>query len=140
MVVLDALFGTSPTPTPSSGLSQGGFSSFNSFLQLIGLVLLLILILAAAYYTSKFVGKATMGRLKNSNFHVIDSYRISQNKVIQIVKIGNKYVVIAIGKDTINYITELDESEVFIREPQTKENVNFKEILDKLKSKMNKNE
>ncbi len=112
-------------------------STWDSFMQLVGLVLLLIVILIAAFYTSKFVGKATLGQLKNSNFHVIDAYRISPNKLLQIVKIANKYIVIAISKDTITYITELDEAEVLIKDTQNKENLNFKQILDKLKNKSN---
>ena len=76
-----------------------------------------------------------MGQLKNSNFKVIDTYRISPNKFLQIVKIANKFVVISVGKDAVNFITELDESEVFIRDDSTKENINFKQILEKMRNK-----
>jgi flagellar biosynthesis protein FliP len=112
-----------------------GLSTSDNFLQLIGLVLLLVIILVAAYYTTKYVGGIKMGQMKNSNFRVIDSYQVSPNKVLQIVKIGNKFVVIAIGKDTINYITELDESEVLIKETGTGEKLNFKQILDKMRNR-----
>jgi flagellar protein FliO/FliZ len=125
----------SPTLAPGDISLQSDYSSSGSFWQLIGLVFLLIIILIAAYFTSKFIGSMTVGQLKNSNFKVIDTYRISPNKFIQIVKVGNKYIVLAVAKDTINYITELEESEVYIREPRSKENVNFKQILDKLKNK-----
>ena len=72
--------------------------------------------------------------MKKSNFQVIDSYRVTPNKALQIVKIGNKYVVVAIGKDNINFITELDEAEVIIRESHQGEKQSFKQILDKLKN------
>lgn len=132
---LDAFLG-SPTPTPS--VSQNtpiheGFSSTGNFMQLVGLVLLLIVILVGAYFTTKIVGGIKLQQLHNSNFHLIDSYRISPNKILQLVKIGNKFVVIAIGKDTMNVITELDEKEVIIRETGGAELPNFKQILDKLK-------
>ncbi|MDF2944498.1 MAG: hypothetical protein K0S01_3356 [Herbinix sp.] len=130
---LNAVLGT-PTPsvTPGDQL-PAKVSSFDSISQLVGLVFLLIIILVAAYFTSKFVGGIKLGQLRNSNFKVIDSYRISPNKMIQIVKIGNKFVVIAIGKDTINYVTELDEAEVLIKEIQNGDKQNFKQILDKLR-------
>lgn len=102
--------------------------------QLVGLVLLLVVILIAAYYTTKFIGGIKLGQLKNSNFKVIESYRISPTKVIQIVKIGNKIIVIAIGKDTIHYITELDESEVVFSEDKFIQKQSFKQILEKLKN------
>lgn len=132
------LIGT-PTPGPSTGaavdnLSRGA-SSRGGLWQLISLVLILVIILVAAYYTSRFIGGIKLGQMKKSNFQVIDSYRITANKALQIVKIGNKYVVIAIGKDNVSYITELDESEVMIRELHPGEKQDFKQIFEKLKNK-----
>ena len=115
-----------------SGLTGSG-STGDSFLQLVGLVFLLIVILIATYYTTRFIGGFKQGQLKNSNFKVIDAYRVSPNKVVQIVKIGNKYIVLGIGKDTINYITELEEAEVIIREVHAGEKISFKQTLEKLR-------
>lgn len=115
------------------GVSEAG-STWNNFVQLIGLVFLLIIILIATYYTTRFVGKVKMGQLKNSNFTIIDTYRISQNKLMQIVRVGNKYIVIAIGKDSINYITELDEKDIIFRDEGQKD-VSFLQIFEKLKNK-----
>jgi len=129
---------SSPTPSPngeSGTVFDGRISTADSFVQLISLVFVLIIILVAAYYTSRFVGKIKMGQMSKSNFQVIDTYRISQNKALQIVKIANKYVVIAIAKDTIEVITELDEAEVMIRESHSEEKQSFMQILDKLKKK-----
>lgn len=147
MVILQSILeGLKNTPTPSatSDVSQkvaGGVTSTggtqDSFVQLLGLVFLLIIILIATYYTSKFVGGVKLGQMKNSNFQVIDTYRVTQNKLIQIVKIANKYVVIAIGKDTINYITELDEAEVYIRDMKAGDKTSFQQTLEKLR-KINK--
>jgi flagellar protein FliO/FliZ len=125
---------TSPAAEGSSVTLPQGTSSYDSPLQLVGLVFLLIIILVAAYYTSKFIGGIKLGQMRKSNFQVIDSYRVTPNKALQIVKIGNKYVVISIGKDDINFITELDEAEVIIRESQKGEKQSFKQIFDKLKN------
>jgi flagellar protein FliO/FliZ len=113
------------------------FSSFNNIFQLLGLVLLLVIILFAAYYTSKFIGKMKLGQLKNSNFDVIDSYRISQGKLLQIVKIGKKYVVISIGKENVNYITELDETDLVFKETvpngKSTQKQSFRQIIDSMR-------
>jgi flagellar protein FliO/FliZ len=133
---LDKIIGT-PTPSPVGGdasitVPQSG--SYGSLGQLIGLVALLIVILVAAYYTSRLIGGIKLGQMKKSNFQVIDSYRVTPNKALQLVKIGNKYIVIAIGKDDIHYITELEENEVTFRESQPGEKQSFKQILEKLKN------
>lgn len=143
LIVSDASFNMnelkdSLTPTPSGipGVKEGvsSLSTWDSFLQLVGLFVLLIVILVAAYFTSRFVGGVKLGQMKNTNFRVIDAYRISPNKVIQIVKIANKYIVIAIAKDTVTYITELEETEVLIRETHTGERQSFKQTLEKLRN------
>lgn len=108
-------------------------STFDNVLQLLGLVLLLILILIAAYYTSRFVGRYKLGQLKDSNIQVIEIYRISTNKMLQIVKIANKYVVLGISKEQITYITELDESQVLTHDAKEEEKQSFKQIFDKFK-------
>ncbi len=136
--LIEALNGSPTPPAPAGdGTSgfNGGISTTDSFVQLVSLVFVLIIILVAAYYTSRFVGNLKMGQMKKSNFQVIDTYRISQNKALQIVKIANKYVVIAIAKDTIEVITELEEADVIIREFHNDEKQSFKQILDKLKNK-----
>ncbi|NLP34593.1 MAG: flagellar biosynthetic protein FliO [Clostridiales bacterium] len=110
-------------------------TSSDNIWEFLGLVLLLVIILIATYYTTKWIGKAKAGQLKSSNFELIDSYRISPNKMLQIVKVADKYIVIAVGKDFTEYITELDESQVKLREGQSNDNISFKKILEKLKDK-----
>ena len=127
--IVDGVNNASSEPTTES------FSSTNNVLELLGLCLLLVIILFAAYYTSKFVGRYKLGQLKDSNISVIEAYRISTNKMLQIVKIGNKYVVIGVSKDNITVITELDESEVLIHEANEGEKQSFRQILDKIRGK-----
>ena len=132
LVLLHSFVGSTPTPTLKL---SGGPTSNHDWLQLVGLVFILIIILFAAYYTSRLVGKFSLGQLKNSNFQVIDTYRISPNKFLQIVKVSNKFIVLSVSKDNIQFITELDESEVFIRDINNKENLSFKQIFDKIRNK-----
>ena len=127
--IVDGVNNASSEPTTES------FSSTNNVLELLGLCLLLVIILFAAYYTSKFVGRYKLGQLKDSNISVIEAYRISTNKMLQIVKIGNKYVVIGVSKDNITVITELDESEDWIHEDNEGEKQSFRQILDKIRGK-----
>jgi len=114
------------------------FSSADNLLQLLGLCLILALILVAAYYTSRFIGRYKMGQLKDSNIQVIEAFRISPNKMLQIVRIANRYVVLGISKDQITYITELDGNEVVTHDVQENEKLSFREVFEKLKGKNSK--
>ncbi len=114
-----------------------GYSGTDSVLKLIGLIALCVLILIASYYTTKFVGKSQMKRQSGSNFQVIDACRLTQNKMLQLVRAGNKYLVIGLSKDKITLITELSEEDII---PPTKqrEDVKFKDILANVAGKKKK--
>lgn len=125
------------TPTPSVSDAQTALpsgSGWESFIQLIGLIILLALIIAATYFTTRLIGNVKQGQMKNSNFTLIDAYRVSPNKLLQIVKIGDKYVVLAVCKDTITYITELDEDSVTARNYQTNEKLSFSKLFEKVRN------
>ncbi|TAH69602.1 MAG: hypothetical protein EWM47_06400 [Anaerolineaceae bacterium] len=119
----------------TSEVAPDRFSTTDNILQLFGLCLLLIIILIAAYYTSKFVGRYKLGQFKDSNIKIIEAYKISTNKMLQIVKITNKYIVLGISKDQITYITELDESEVIAHDTYEGEKQSFRQIFEKIKGK-----
>lgn len=113
-------------------------STLENALQLIGLIIVFVLILAAAYFTSKFVGITTVTNLKNRNFKVIETYKIAPNRFLQIIEVSGKYVVIGVSKDHIEYITELDADQVIKSEGEIAP-INFKDILNNIKIKKDNN-
>ena len=120
-----------------------GMSSVDNLLQLVGVSILFIFILVITYYTTKFVGGVKLSINKNSNFKVLETHKIAQNKYIQIIQIGTRYFVISIGKDDIRLLTELNENEVLKQDDLKAQKNNFTDIfnisLKKLKEK-NKND
>ena len=70
---------------------------------------------------------------KMGNFEIVETFAISQNKYLQLIRMGNKYVVISVTKDTVNFITELDENEVCqIQKATPVSGKSFKEVLSGL--------
>lgn len=115
-----------------------GLSRLESIFNLIGVFILFLLILAAAYYTSRWVGKANFLQQNNKNIKLIESFRLNQTKYIQIVKIGEKYVALGISKDHIEVLCELSEDELNLTELPSGEvpsNLDFKDILAKITKK-----
>ena len=109
-------------------------SALESIGQLICLILLFLFVLFLAYMAARISGSFQSNVLnKHSNIKVIEVFRISNNKVIEIVKVGEEYLVLAVCKDNISLLTKLDETQ--IKEPETSlEPINFKNILDKMRS------
>ncbi|BCJ95233.1 hypothetical protein acsn021_28020 [Anaerocolumna cellulosilytica] len=104
-------------------------STWDSLLQLLGVSILFVGILAITVLTTKFVGGVKMGMTKNSNFKVIETFKVTQNKYLQLVQIGKRYFVIAVGKDEMNVVAELQESDVTIIKTDKQQGYNFKEII-----------
>lgn len=105
-----------------------GYSGIESVLKLIGLIILCIIIIAASYFTTKFVGRREAGMTGESNFKSIDVYRINQNKYLQIIQIGTRYFVIAVSKDNVSVLTELNKEDIsFFRDNSKK--MSFKDIM-----------
>lgn len=107
----------------------------NNLFELLGLVLILLFILVVTYVTTRFIGKYKLSQLKSSNFQVIDTYRISTNKMLQLVRIGDKYIVIAIGKDQITYITEIEKTQVITKEDKVVDQQSFKQVYEYFRNK-----
>ena len=103
----------------------------NSVLKLIGLIILCILIIVASYYTTKFVGKKQLGRSPKSNFRSIDVFRLSTNKYLQIVEVGERYFCIAVAKDTITVLGELSMEDIKNFPPAPVEK-SFKETMSEI--------
>ena len=110
------------------------YSRLSSFAQLITLLIVFVFVLALTFYATKWMAKIQKNQFKNSNIKVIETFRLNNTKYIQIVKLGEKYVAIAVGKDTVTYLTELDESEFDLTKAmEGTSNLEFHEILKKVK-------
>ena len=106
-----------------------------STLESLAQLVTLIVIFAFTYFATRWVGGIQKEKMIGSNVKVLETMRISNSKYIQILKIGNKCFAIAVCKDTVTYLCEVNEEELIYRENSTGgiHVDNFKAILDKYK-------
>ncbi len=118
-------------------ISASMSSRIEAFAQLFTLLIIFIIVLALTYYVTRFVGNYQKNKMSGSNINILETMRISNSKYIQIVKIGSKVFAIAVAKDTVTYLCELNEDElVYSQISSGKVLTNsdgFKEILEKFK-------
>lgn len=109
----------------------------SSVAQFFTVLLLFLFIVVLAYFSARWMGKMQGGMMtSNKNIQVLETMRLSNTKYIQILRVGKKYVAIAVAKDTVTMLAELEEDDIDF--PNTGETVpmeSFKEILKKLKNK-----
>ncbi|MCR5204795.1 MAG: flagellar biosynthetic protein FliO [Lachnospiraceae bacterium] len=116
---------------------NGESGGIKSVLKLIGLIILCILIIAASYFTTRFVGSRQLKGAAKSNFRSIDIFRISPNKYLQIIEIGEKYFCIAVSKDKISLIGELSKDDIKNFPPVPIEK-SFKETMSDVLNRKNR--
>lgn len=108
--------------------------SVNAFAQTLTLVLIFVFVLAITYFTTRFVGNYQKQRMAGSNIKILETLRISNSKYIQIVQIGEKYFAIAVCKDTITYLCELNGDDLIYRSVSDESHLeSFKDIFDRFK-------
>lgn len=114
-------------------LTIGG--TLESLAQLVTLIIIFVFVLAITYVATKWVGGIQKDKMIGSNVKVLETMRISNSKYVQILKIGNKCFAIAVCKDTVTYLCEVNEEELIYREESAGgiRVDNFKAILDKYK-------
>lgn len=119
---------------------QGGL---NTALNIFSLILIFAFIVALAYFSTKFIARYQNNLLKNkTNVKIIESFRIGTNKFIAIVKIGESYYAIGVGKDEFTMIDKLNPDELtdfsVDSGSTSSKKIDFKEILSQVKNRDSK--
>ena len=111
-----------------------------SFTQFLTVILVFVLVLGLTYLTTWFVGNYQKTKSVNRNFEVIETYKITNGKYLQIVRVGGKYVVIGIGKDNVTSICELSADDITEPPEQvvTQPYEAFKAVFDKARERITK--
>lgn len=78
-----------------------------------GTLLLFVVILYLAYLTTKMIGKKySLGNTGNKNLKILDNMGIGQDKSLAIVEAGGKTVLIGISREHIEYICDVDKTQL----------------------------
>ena len=87
-------------------------TSLDSFVKLITVLIIFVFVLILTYFTTRWMAGIQKGRSFNKNLRIIETISVGNNKMISIVDAGTKYIVVSIGKDVVNFLTELKEEEL----------------------------
>lgn len=111
----------------------------SSYAQFIAVLLVFVLVLAVTALTTKWIANYQKQQGGNCNIEVIETSRISNNKYIQLVRVGGTYMAIAVCKDTVTMLGEIPEEQLKLAAGPDG-NAGFKELLEKVIKKDSSNE
>lgn len=112
-----------------------GGSFAGRLFTVIGTLIIFAVICYLAYITTKLIGtRFSSGNQGTKNMKVIESLPLGQDRMLLIVKAGEKTILIGSSKDHMEYLCDLDESQLDLSgQPQT-ENGDFSVIFRKVLS------
>ncbi len=111
----------------------------DSIARLLTSLLIFVFVLFITSWTIRFVAKYQKQTMMSGNMEVVESTRIAPNKYLQIVRAGEKYFLIALGKDEITMIAELGPEQLNLKHDTDEiRTPDFKSILEKAKNSRKK--
>lgn len=117
-------------------------SRLNNLAEILSLLLILAFVLALTYFVTKWIAVYQKGQMRGHNLQVIETLRVTNNKFIQIVKAGDEYLVVAIGKDEMHLLTRLTKEQLEILPVNDSAGEfpvgSFKDVLEKMKEHLPK--
>lgn len=113
-------------------------SRLESAAQFVTVILVFVFVLALTYFTTRFVGSFQKNRSYCKNIESVETYKITTNKYVQIIKVGEKYLAVAVCKDTVTLLAELSEEELDLSASETVSGESFQEVLAKAKNLIHK--
>ena len=108
---------------------MGAAFGAGSYAQFITVLVVFVAVLGVTAWTTRWMANYQKQQSANENIQVIETTRIANNKYIQIIRAGGKYMVIAVCKDTVTLLGEIPEEQ--LKEGSPVQNFNFRELLDK---------
>lgn len=110
-----------------------------NILQLLGMIVVFVLVLAATYYATKWIARSGAVQPHSKNIKVIETFKIAPNKYIQIVQLGSRYYAIGVTKENIAFLSALDEEQLDLQEPDaTLQNASFLDVMSRVVSGIKK--
>ncbi|MCM1038141.1 MAG: flagellar biosynthetic protein FliO [Roseburia sp.] len=109
--------------------------STNSYLQFVTILIIFVFVLAITYLTTRWISGYQRSKNAGTNLEVIESFRLADNKYIQIIRVGQKYLAVALGKDSVTMLTEIPEEQLILSSGETNKQLSFKELFEKVQKK-----
>jgi flagellar protein FliO/FliZ len=91
-------------------IGQGGSSLF---MQMLGVVFALVLVLFLAYFVVRILNRAR-GARSSRNIKIIEGMAVGAQNTIQLIQIGDKFFAIGVSRQGITMIGEISEDSVVI--------------------------
>lgn len=110
-----------------------GMNTLDSVSQFITVLFLFVLVLAATLYTTRWIARYQKGQKSGNNIDVVETCSVGNGKYIQIIRLADTYVAVAVCKDTVTLLAEIPREQIEFPDGSGGTGLKFKELFHKAK-------
>ena len=103
---------------------------FNEVFNIVSIMFILLIVMAMAYITTRYIGMNNIRRFKNKNIKLLEVMPIGYQKYLYIVKVTDKHMLLSVSKDDIKLLDILDSEKIVINDDNGLIGKDFKNILE----------
>lgn len=113
-------------------------SGVDSVVQFITVLVIFVLVLALTLCVTKWVAGYQKTQMVGKNMEVIETLRLPPDKYVQIVRVGKHYLAVAVSKEQVTLLAQLDKDEL---EDVTdvSSDMSFSKVFDRFKKEVSQN-
>ena len=105
--------------------------------QLLTVLVIFVAVLGVTAWVTAWMANYQKQQNSNGNIEVLETVRIANNKYLQLVRVGESYIAIAVCKDTVTMLCQVPAGQVTLRQ-DGQGNVSFRELFEKSMKKRSK--
>lgn len=113
MLCLIAQVDASSSSIMNIGAVSSVTSGIGSFFKTIYYLIMFALILAAAYYVTKFLAQKGMVQGKSKTMKLVESMPLGADRSLHLVKVGSQYFLIGSASKNMFMMSEIDRDKLF---------------------------
>lgn len=104
--------------------------------RFIAVLFIFLVVLGMTYFTTRYIANFQKNKIANGNIKVLETYQIAPNKYIQLILVGKKYFAIAVSKDNVTLLGEINEEDIDLSNSSGEMLPSFNDIIEKAKAKL----
>ena len=104
----------------------------DSYVQFMTILVLFVFVLGITYVVTRWIGGYQKSASSNTNMEIVETLRKANNKYLQIVRVGQKYLAVAVCKDSVTMLTEIPKDDLCFSEGNSGGLSGFKDVLAKI--------
>ena len=105
-------------------------NTMDGYAQLITVLIIFLVVLGVTAVTTKYIADYQKSAGINANIEILETVKVSATKYIQLVRIGDTYVAMAVCKDTVTKLCEIPKEQLKLEGPEGNKAFSFKEMLN----------